>query len=1476
MQSQRSKIFSKQTLQWALCTFAIWTGMAHAQTPPQIPTISCTTDPAIFNTGIKNTAADGSNAGYSSASGKKTHSTTTLDDHWYQMRTTTDLTTAALAANPVPDAQTGLTWARSIVYRTPIGNSAWVNSPYNNAEWLGVQSSQYIDSSNQTYTYMVYRYQFNIDSQEVADSLTLTFNGYTDDYLRRIWVNDTLVKDYSNSSISGIPSGAWGIGGYGPPSSGFVENVVVGSGWKVGLNSMYIQVVVLDDPTGLLFQTTGKAVCQPNLYVTKSAVNLNGTPFTGQVTAGQTVYYDVTVTNAGSVDASGTVLRDPLPSNFTSGTVTACTAPNAGGATCPSLAGASDATNIIKGLTLSTLQGGSSLKFRVQALLNNPLNTAVVTNTATIEPPAGFSCGPSADYATPCSASAPLGTKPVLSVSKSVISTGPLYPGSTASYKVQVMNKGGSLSGVTLSDPLPSGFASATWRCQPSAGSTAACPTPSSGNLAEGGTLSSTIGSLAANQSLDYIIDAKVWDATRLTSVMKDVTNTATVAATGVIGTDWLCADAVTGVTKTPCTAEAKVDLLPLMAITLTKTATVDTGVVYPGSTITYTVKANNATGKPVTSGTLADTWPTTGLSGPTVLSCVLTDASNNPVASQPASCLAAQTLQPGQTLTYTASGTVTAAAGTTITNTATWTPDDVAHTTCNSALGACSVPVNHTVSAKPIIAVAANVAPSTNVLPGSTVNYTLIFSNTGTVNAPNVEVHAPVNTLSGVTINSAWTCDAAASLPSTPASICDDFVATTLPAPPPAGTLSGSFGSLPVGAKVVFKATGLVDAMLAQGASVTLTASDTTTAKVHTCDPASRTNTTTSACEADATFTVSTPMLGITHTASPNTNLPPGASTVYTITVTNPGVFIVADAQVLAGPALAPNAANVTPTSVTCAVTDPTPAPGVASTCPTGLAVSGQTITSNADGLFNPGAQYLITVNANVSATAPFSSSIDLPATIGSGSLGPLMTCNPGTKSGSTCEAVANIALSGPPVLSVSNSVNSAVAAPNSEVLYTIIAKNESGSPIADGVLITDPASIPNITLGDWVCVHSNTTLACPVPNGSGPLNQGAIALAVGESLTYTVKGKIAAAAPDGAVIDVDAKFTSAATGTTCLNSLDGTPVPCRQRATVTVNYAPPVLSITNVVAPTTAAPDDEVTFTIVAKNTLGKPLTDGVITTDTPANITLGAWTCVAAGGAACPAASGTGAINAAAANIPMNGTLTYAIKGKIATGTADNTAITLNASITSATAGVTCAGTPTSLPCKAPATVTVKLKPSVLSLTHTAIPDTVAPGGKSTFTIVATNNSGQAITDGVLTTDSPANLSLGTWTCTASGGAMCPKAGAVTKASGPLNLTALSLPVGGSLTFTAEGTLGTTLKDGDSVTLMANLNSATAGTTCLGGTALPCVAPATVNIKVAAVVSPAPIPVDARWMLIALSVLLALAAAAHQQRARKGMRQ
>ncbi len=81
-------------------------------------------------------------------------------------------------------------------------------------------------------------------------------------------------------------------------------------------------------------------------------------------------------------------------------------------------------------------------------------------------------------------------------------------------------------------------------------------------------------------------------------------------------------------------------------------------------------------------------------------------------------------------------------------------------------------------------------------------------------------------------------------------------------------------------------------------------------------------------------------------------------------------------------------------------------------------------------------------------------------------------------------------------------------------------------------------------------------------------------------------------------------------------------------------------------------------------------------VAVTDTPsAGLNLGAWTCVASGGATCSAASGSGALPTAAI-LPVGGVLTYSINSTLPTAAASCQTLASNAATIAATASGTAA--------------------------------------------------------------------------------------------------------------------------------------------------------------------------------------------------------
>ncbi|WP_460555794.1 IPTL-CTERM sorting domain-containing protein [Comamonas piscis] len=534
------------------------------------PVISCSTDPAIFNTGI-----DGSN-GYSINSPKLAIGS--LDAHWSIAPALGDITTPAAAA--------ALAYAQGPVDRPGAGNGAWVQSPFGNAQWIGVQYGR---------SYYVYQYQFSLDPAVDPDSFNLSLNLYVDNQVRRILVNDA-VFDYTSNGTS------LGVGGF---SSGGNVPVVLNNGFKTGANTIYVVVGNQGDPSGLLVQSSGTASCSPPLSVAKQAVNSDGSAYNGLASANAPVLYDITVTNASTRDASGARLRDALPDGLQAAASSwSCSRPAGSAAVCPTPATGSFPLDTV----LPTLPAGSALVFRVNSRFSSPLpaGAMVITNTATIEPPATstLSCDARDGFPTPCSASASVATSPLLSVTKTVDATGPLYAGQTATYTVTVKNEGAAeLTGVALSDTLPAGFASATWSCQSPVGSLAVCP-QASGSLSAGGVLSQTIASMRAKASLVYTVVATVDSiATR----MDQVSNTASVTASNA---EWLCYNPASAQTQDkPCSASAAVDLWPNALLQLSKTAQASAAV-YAGQAMNYTITAVNAGQVPVTQAHITDPLP--------------------------------------------------------------------------------------------------------------------------------------------------------------------------------------------------------------------------------------------------------------------------------------------------------------------------------------------------------------------------------------------------------------------------------------------------------------------------------------------------------------------------------------------------------------------------------------------------------------------------------------------------------------------------------------------------------------------------------------------------------------------------------------------------------------------------------------------------------------------------------------------------
>jgi uncharacterized repeat protein (TIGR01451 family) len=191
---------------------------------------------------------------------------------------------------------------------------------------------------------------------------------------------------------------------------------------------------------------------------------------------------------------------------------------------------------------------------------------------------------------------------------------------------------------------------------------------------------------------------------------------------------------------------------------------------------------------------------------------------------------------------------------------------------------------------------------------------------------------------------------------------------------------------------------------------------------------------------------------------------------------------------------------------------------------------------------------------------------------------------------------------------------------------------------------------------------------------------------------------------------------------------------------------------------------------------------VTGATLTFPLPAGISSANWTCTAAGGASCPAASGSGAINAVV-NLPSGGSLTYSIVASVSAS--QSGPLSTTATIT-APGGVT----ETNLGNNTAIDTDNATASANLSVTKTDGVTSVTPGQTTTYTIVVTNNGPSFVTGATVTDALPVAITSATWTATYTG------TGSTGPASGTGNINAsVNLAAGGTATFLVTANISST---------------------------------------------------------------------------------
>ena len=424
------------------------------------------------------------------------------------------------------------------------------------------------------------------------------------------------------------------------------------------------------------------------------------TPSTGNVVPSQSLTYTVVVSNTGPGSVTGATIADPIPSDITGDTWTATsTGSAAASGFATSGSGNIDQTGV-------NLPAKSAITYTITGTVNSTA-TGTFSNTATVTPPVGTS-----------KTATDTDNLPFLSIAKtdnaggssSTLSIGNVTNGQTLTYTITISNSGpGSVTGVSVSDPLPSELTNANYTTTLSGGATDTAPSGTGVT-----TITDTV-SLPSGSSIVYTVSGTLVIPTDTNIPINSISNTVSETPPG-------------GITQTAT------DFDNVIRLGITKTDNSIDASIVPGQSLTYTiVVSNNGTGTatgativdPMPANFTGDTWTATSTTVPAATGFSATGSGNIDDTDV--------TMPPGSSITYTVTGTVssTATSGSTLTNTATVTPSGgkPVSATDTDTVGTADLSITKVDNAG-----GSSITPATgNVIPGQSLTYTVVVSNSGT-----------------------------------------------------------------------------------------------------------------------------------------------------------------------------------------------------------------------------------------------------------------------------------------------------------------------------------------------------------------------------------------------------------------------------------------------------------------------------------------------------------------------------------------------------------------------------------------------------------------------------------------------------------------------------------------------------------------------------------------------------------------------
>lgn len=437
-----------------------------ADPPGTVPTVTCSSDSDIFNTG------------YNAATGGKLPALS-RDANWEV--TPRQAVPSPPLATSMPTASVG--WRDAFVNNLAPG--AWTESPFNNAEWISRERYDNARSGISSTGDYYYRYRFTLDGEVDPSTFAIHLDFHADNTVTEVYVNGVP----QSSKTVGLPQN-----GFSPYNhTGFRANnraqTTLGHDWQTGANEIVVHIKTSAPAEGFLTQARPVGVCDVDL-----GVDVDGP---AEVTGGSQITWVLTVRNQGPGASERWTVRDDVPAAVTgvSTDTPGCTVTgNRVDCAGTKLPPGGERTITITGTAPS---GPAAVH-----------NSATVTGSEHDPDPADNS-----DTATTAVRDVPP-PQPDLAIAKS--HQGDFVAGEPNSYAITVTNVGAdpATGTITVTDTLPGGFefdgfSGEAWQCETRAGYENAVFCSTEQDLAAGESATVTLG-VVAREAGSYVNVASV------------------------------------------------------------------------------------------------------------------------------------------------------------------------------------------------------------------------------------------------------------------------------------------------------------------------------------------------------------------------------------------------------------------------------------------------------------------------------------------------------------------------------------------------------------------------------------------------------------------------------------------------------------------------------------------------------------------------------------------------------------------------------------------------------------------------------------------------------------------------------------------------------------------------------------------------------------------------------------------------------